>query len=227
MEVDSKTKNSVEDRTRTSKHSTIMKNDDGAVWLRGKADKYRNNASKRPPGRCDCARVKRFPEEFLGKNISGLLPLRGDTKKEEKNTCLSHTATAQQKQKVLVMSQPSSTEKAPSTDKSTDDHSNSRGSLRRPGQAAPTREGTPAPGPAPATASAAQQVLQRGPLPRVVNIPMQSTPLPASETASFPSLKRLASSAPGRSPPKNEGGGAFTVFLLNEGALTPEHARFR
>ena len=40
-------------------------------------------------------------------------------------------------------------------------------SLRRPGQAAPTREGTPASGPAPATASAAQQVLQRGPLPRV------------------------------------------------------------
>ena len=60
------------------------------------------------------------------------------------------------------MSQPSSTDKAPITDKSTDDQSNSWGSFRRPGEAAPTREGTPAPVPAPVA-----QVLQRGPAPHV------------------------------------------------------------
>jgi len=120
--------------------------------------RYRNNATRRPPGRCDLARVKKQPGRLLrgwggfsGKNISSLLPPRGDTKITEK-THASHTrpATTLQKQEVLVMSQSSSTEKAPSTDKSTDEK-NSGGSLRRPCQAAPAREGTPAPGPAPAT----------------------------------------------------------------------------
>ena len=59
------------------------------------------------------------------------------------------------------MSQPSSTEKSLSSDKIADE-TNSWGNLRRPGQAAPAREGTPALGPASPTAPAAQQVLRRG-----------------------------------------------------------------
>ena len=106
MEVDSKTKNSVEDRTRTSKHSTIMKNDDGAVWLRGKADKYRNNASKRPPGRCDSARVKRhpgafttWPGRFLGKKKRAFcLPRAIEPPPNQIHA--SYTATALQQQQV-------------------------------------------------------------------------------------------------------------------------------
>ena len=101
------------------------------------------------------------PGRFLEKYL-GLFPPRGETKIIGKLAPLTHPATTLQQQEVLVMSQPDSTEKAPSTDKSTDE-TKSWVSLRRPGQAAPTREGTPAPGPAPA----AQQVLQRGPLPRI------------------------------------------------------------
>lgn len=56
------------------------------------------------------------------------------------------------------MSQPISTDRAPTTDQNTDDHSNPWGGLRRPGDAAPTREGTPAPAPAPVA-----QVVERGP----------------------------------------------------------------
>ena len=41
---------------------------------------------------------------------------------------------------------------------------------------------------------------------------MQNTPLPSSEPAPLPPIKRLASSAPGRSPPKLETGGAFTMW---------------
>ena len=63
--------------------------------------KYRNNASERPLGRYEIAGVKRrhgaftvlWPGRFLKENISGLLAPRGDTKKQEKNTHLSHTAT--------------------------------------------------------------------------------------------------------------------------------------
>ena len=58
------------------------------------------------------------------------------------------------------MSQPSSTDKAAITDKSTDDQPNSWGSLRRPGEAVPTGEGTPALVPA-----SVAQVVQRGPVP--------------------------------------------------------------
>ena len=81
----------------------------------------------------------------------------------------AHTATAQQQQ-VLVMSQPSSSYKAPRTDKaakaantdeSNDDHSNSSGSLHRPGEPPPTREGMSAPAPA-----AVAQLVQREPPPR-------------------------------------------------------------
>ena len=82
---------------------------------------------------------------------------------QKTHTHPSHTATAQQ---MLVLSQPSITDKTSSTDKRTDDHSKSWGSLRRPGEAAPKREGTPTPAPAPASALAAQ-VVQCGPLPRV------------------------------------------------------------
>ena len=52
------------------------------------------------------------------------------------------------------MPQLSSTDKAPSTDESTGDHSNTWGSLRHPGEATPMRKGTPAPAPAPALSSA-------------------------------------------------------------------------
>ena len=83
-------------------------------------------ASKRPPGRCDCVQVKKkpgafatWPGRFQG-NISGLLAPQGDTKKQKK-THASHThpATTLQQQEVLVMSQPSSADKAPSTGKIT------------------------------------------------------------------------------------------------------------
>lgn len=58
-------------------------------------------------------------------------------------------------------------------------------------------------------------------------------PLPASEEAPLPSLKRLDSSAPRRSIQTNPNkGGAFTlwsgrfcVFLLDEGVFTPDLAR--
>ena len=73
-----------------------------------------------------------IPGRFL-KNISGLLTPRGGTNKQEKrhtpqkrggkqkiekevHTSQTHTATGR-KQQVLIMSQLSSTEKAPSTDK--------------------------------------------------------------------------------------------------------------
>ena len=54
---------------------------------------------------------------------------RGDTKNQEKKpTPLTHTARARQQQ-VLIMSQPSSTDKAPITDKSTGDQSKLLGKL--------------------------------------------------------------------------------------------------
>ena len=61
------------------------------------------------------------------------------------------------------MSHPSTIDKAPpGTDKSTDDHSNSRGRLRRPGEVAPpTNARTLAPAPAPAA-----QVVKRRAIPR-------------------------------------------------------------
>ena len=139
---------------------------------------YRNNASKRPPrvlwlGTREKAAqgVCYVAEAFSGKKISGLLPPRGDAKRIAERTHSSHTPSNNPAaaKDVLVMSQPSSTGKAPSTDKNIDD-TNSWGSLRRSGQAAATREGTPAPGPAPSTAPAAQQVLQRGPLPRLFTL---------------------------------------------------------
>lgn len=65
------------------------------------------------------------------------------------------------------MSQSSSPDKAPSTDKTTEGHSNSwEACVVMVHIAAPTRRGTPAPATAPAPALAAQ-VLQRGPLPRI------------------------------------------------------------
>ena len=84
-------------------------------------------------------------------------------RKTSKSAHLSHahSNTAQQQQ-VLVMWQPSSTDKAHRTNKSADDHPNSWRSLRHRREAEPTREGTPAPAPAPVA-----HVVQRGPLPRV------------------------------------------------------------
>ena len=66
---------------------------------------------------------------FSGKRFRTFWPPGAILKKTEKNTRLSHTATALQQQKVLVMSQPSSTEEVPSIDKSTDDHSTRWGKL--------------------------------------------------------------------------------------------------
>ena len=66
------------------------------------------------------------------------------------------------------MSQPSSTDKAPNTDKITDDRSNSWGSLRRPGEAAPKGEGTPALVPVPVA-----HVVLCGPVPRVHPLPFE------------------------------------------------------
>ena len=65
------------------------------------------------------------------------------------------------------------------------------------------------------------------------SVPMNNTPLPASETAPSPTIKRLASSAPGRLPQKMIGGGVFLVaraffaLLFWQGAFTPDFARFR
>ena len=136
---------------------------------------YRNNVSKRPPQRYDFAREKGRQKTPRGKyhdntgafsenRFRGFWPLRAIRKNKKKGTHLSkagrykqsrkkahtshtHTAIAR-RQQVLIMPQPSITDKAPITDKSTDDQSNSWGSLRRPGEAAPTREGTPASVPA-------------------------------------------------------------------------------
>ena len=105
-----------------------------------------------------------WPAHFLEK-ISGLLRPRGDTRISNKSHApYPHLTPTLLKQHVLVMSQPSITEKAPNTDKITDEN-NVWGSLRRPGQETSMREGTPAPCPVPATTPAAQQILQRRPLP--------------------------------------------------------------
>ena len=84
-----------------------------------------------------------WPGRFIERDIGPLRPpgaIQKQNRKKHKHA--SHTATSLQQQQVLIMSHPSSTEKAPSTDKSTDDQSNSWVSLRRPGRAAPTMEGT-------------------------------------------------------------------------------------
>ena len=127
----------------------------------GVLNKYRNNASKRPSGRCDFARVKKhpgaftaWPGRFLG---SGAFCPPGAKKKEQKKlTPLTHSQQQPCSSKRCWSCRNPATPRTPSTGKG-------QRSLRRPGQAAPAREGTPAPGPAPA----AQQVLQRGPLPRI------------------------------------------------------------
>ena len=115
---------------------------------------------KKQPGVCST-----WPGCFLEKKCRALWPPGAIQKQQKTLTPLTHPATPLLQQEVLIMSQPSSTEKAPNTDKSTDE-TNSWGSLRRPGQAAPTSGSTPAPCPASATAPGARQVLQRRPLPR-------------------------------------------------------------
>lgn len=103
---------------------------------------------------------------------------RSDSKVRRKTTHLSHAGQHKKRENTLTpltrkqqqhsssrfwsCRENSSTGKAPSTDNRNDDRSNSRGNLRRPGEAAPTREATPAPGPMPVA-----QVVQRGLLPRV------------------------------------------------------------
>ena len=122
---------------------------------------HHNNASKRPPGRCDCARVKRNPERvyyvagaFFWENISGIFSARCDTKKtENKNTRPSHTQQQHcSSNRCWSCRNPAAPRRRPAPIMlSTDDHPKLLGeSLRRPGQAAPTTEGTPAPGPSPA-----------------------------------------------------------------------------
>ena len=111
----------------------------------GRKGKYRENASKRPPERYDFAGEKRrkktprgvyhdtgaFSEEKkkLGfcspgrykKQEKGHTPLKRGRliQKIKKKVDTSHThAPTSRHQQVLVVSQPSSTDKAPSTDKS-------------------------------------------------------------------------------------------------------------
>lgn len=144
-----------------------MKGDNQKFWRL-------SNASIRPPGDYNYTSNKRRPGAFtmwpgriLEKKIGHCRPpgrYKKASTKHPPNTYW-YTATAQQQQ-LLVMSHPSSTDKAPSTNKSADEHSNSWGSLRHPREAAPTRGGTPAPARVPAPAPAAQ-VVQRVPLPRV------------------------------------------------------------
>ena len=170
-----------------------------------------------------------WPGRFIERDIGPLRPpgaIQKQNRKKHKHA--SHTATSLQQQQVLIMSHPSSTEKAPSTDKSTDDQSNSWVSLRRPGRAAPTMEGT-----------------RRRPVPRLRPRLLRSRSYSADHSLALstflckahPYLLRKQLHSPhsndllapprGVHPQKTKGGGAFTVFLLNEGALTPEHARFR
>ena len=111
----------------------------------GRKCKYRENASKRAPGRYDFAGEKRRRKTprgvyhdtgaFRKRKKTGLLAPRGDTKNKTKGTHVSNAGRLIQKikkkvdtshthaptsrhQQVLVVSQPSSTDKAPSTAKS-------------------------------------------------------------------------------------------------------------
>ena len=152
------------------------------------------------------------PGRFLKKKIGAFGPPRR-YETQEKNTHTSQNAgrhkksrkkaytsqahrNSQRQQQVFIMSQPSSidketsTDKAPITDKSTDDPSNSWESLRRSGEAAPTRKGTPPPVPASDClfrCCCAKHVPTH--IPGIYVSYVKHTPLLASETAPSPTLK--------------------------------------